>query len=220
MQFFYLHGFASSPASGKARFFREHLAEKGFGLDCPDFNVPDFPSLTVTRMLDQLDAAIDARPPGPVALIGSSLGGFVAVHAASRRKPAAGQARPVTRLVLLAPALDFGLDDRLDPVVREWRRDGRRQVFHYAYGRPMEIGFELYEDARGHDAASVSLDIPILIFQGKRDDVVRPQVAIAFANRRPNVTLRLLDDDHLLQAHLPDIWDETEKFLGLGRESS
>lgn len=216
MHFFYLHGFASSPASGKARFFREHLAEKGLGLECPDFNLPDFPSLTVTRMLDQLDAAIDAAlPPGPVTLIGSSLGGFVAVHAAARRKAAAGQARPVTGLVLLAPALDFGRDDRLDEMVHDWRRAGRRQVFHYAYGRPMEVGFELYEDARRYDAATLSLDIPILIFHGKRDDVVRPQVSIAFAERQPDVTLRLLDDDHLLQAHLPQIWDEAEEFLGL-----
>ncbi len=75
MHFFYLHGFASSPDSGKARFFRDRLAERGIALAAPDFNGPDFDSLTVTRMLGQLDAAIDRAPAGPVALIGSSLEG-------------------------------------------------------------------------------------------------------------------------------------------------
>ena len=54
------------------------------GYACPDFNDPAFETLTVTRMLDQTAAAIAAAPGGPVALVGSSLGAFVAVHAAVR----------------------------------------------------------------------------------------------------------------------------------------
>jgi pimeloyl-ACP methyl ester carboxylesterase len=218
MHFFYLHGFASSPASGKARYCRERLAELGQSLESPDFNQPDFGSLTVTRMLDQLDAAIDARPPGPVTLIGSSLGGFVALHAASRRRSWRGRGRPVTRLILLAPALDFCADWHTDGIVDEWRRVGHREVFHYAYDRPMNIGFELYEDARRYRSAAVELDIPTLVFQGRRDEVVAPAGAIEFAEVRPNVTLRLLDDDHQLQGHLQEIWEESASFLGLGRD--
>jgi pimeloyl-ACP methyl ester carboxylesterase len=183
MHFFYLHGFASSPASGKARYCRERLAELGQSLESPDFNLPDFGSLTVTRMLDQLDAAIDARPPGPVTLIGSSLGGFVALHAASRRRSWRGRGRPVTRLILLAPALDFCADWHTDGIVDEWRRVGHREVFHYAYDRPMNIGFELYEDARRYRSAAVELDIPTLVFQGRRDEVVAPAGAIEFTSR-------------------------------------
>ena len=218
MHFFYLHGFASSPASGKARVYRDRLAERGLPLEMPDFNLPEFGSLTVTRMLDQLDALIDARPAGPVTLIGSSLGGFAAWHAADRRNRVPGQPRPVTRLVLLAPALGFAADRRFDPIVEEWRRNGRREVFHYAYGRPMDIGFALYDDARRYDSSRVRLDVPVLIFQGRRDDVVPPSTAVEFAECRPNVRLRLLDDDHQLQAHLPEIWQESADFLGLGRQ--
>ncbi|RPJ83622.1 MAG: alpha/beta fold hydrolase [Acidobacteria bacterium] len=215
MYVFYLHGFASSPASGKARYFRDRLAAHGLTLDAPDFNLPDFASLTVTRMLDQLDAALDARPAGPVALIGSSLGAFVALHTAARRHEVAGQPHPVTGLILLAPALDFGADRRLDAVAEEWRRAGCRQVFHYAYGRPMEVGYALYEDARRYDSGRVNIDVPTLIFHGRRDEVVSPSTAIEFAASRPTVRLRLLDDDHQLQGHLPEIWQEIHAFLDL-----
>jgi len=55
---FYLHGFASSPKSTKAEYFAERFARHGVPLRCPDFNQPDFSTLTMTRMLTQLEAAI------------------------------------------------------------------------------------------------------------------------------------------------------------------
>ena len=81
MQVLYLHGFASSPRSSKATFFAEKLASKGINMVTPDLNEPDFSTLTVSRMLKQAGDAVDAAG-GPLALIGSSLGGFVAVQAA------------------------------------------------------------------------------------------------------------------------------------------
>ncbi len=82
MRALYLHGFASSAHSSKAAFFRSKLSAHGVEMQTPDFNAPDFSTLTVSRMLAQVHDAIEAGAPGPVALIGSSLGAFVAVHAA------------------------------------------------------------------------------------------------------------------------------------------
>jgi predicted esterase YcpF (UPF0227 family) len=65
---FYLHGFASSAQSTKARYFQERLSERGRTLVCPDFNGPDFRALTMTRMLDQLEQAIGRSPDDPVVL--------------------------------------------------------------------------------------------------------------------------------------------------------
>jgi Predicted esterase len=84
---FYLHGFASSPKSTKVGYFRERLREHGIDLHCPDFNAPEFSTLTMTRMLDQLETAIAGIGAEPVTLMGSSLGGTLAILAASR-KPA------------------------------------------------------------------------------------------------------------------------------------
>jgi pimeloyl-ACP methyl ester carboxylesterase len=214
---FYLHGFASSPRSGKAAYLRERLQALGTALHVPDFNQPDFPTLTVSRMLRQVDAAIRELPPAPVALIGSSLGGFVALHAAARR--ASPGDHPVARLVLLAPAVDFcsGRDGWLSEAeIDDWRRTGRREVFHYAEGRSYAMGVALYEDGRQYDAFAARVDVPALVFQGTRDTVVSPASVRDWAASRPNVSLRLLDDDHQLQAHLEQVWVETAEFLGLG----
>ncbi|MEM1426436.1 MAG: YqiA/YcfP family alpha/beta fold hydrolase, partial [Cyanobacteria bacterium P01_H01_bin.130] len=54
MRYFYLHGFASSPKSRKAQHLSDRLTEHGLTLEIPDFNQPDFSTLTLTRQLDQM----------------------------------------------------------------------------------------------------------------------------------------------------------------------
>lgn len=210
----YLHGFASSPASSKAAWFERELTANGVGFSCPDFNLPRFETLTVTRMVEQTLAAIDSAGVAPIALIGSSLGGFVALHAA-----AADAGRRVDRLVLLAPALDFG-GNRLDHLgphsVDQWRRDGRLTVFHYAFGEPRDVSVGLYEDAAGWDAFAVHSDIPTVVVQGRLDDVVDPRMVEGWASTRPSVQLHLVDDGHQLTASMPFIWDTARNLLMVG----
>ena len=180
MHVLYLHGFASSAQSSKAAFFRSKLSAHGVELQTPDFNAPDFSTLTVTRMLGQVRDTIQTLAPGPVTLIGSSLGAFVAVHAALRDR---GR---IDRLVLLAPALDFG-GNRMralgDRGIEEWRRTDRLDVFHHAYGRVMPVHFELYADAARYDAFNARIDVPIQIFQGRSDTAVDPATVERWAER-------------------------------------
>ena len=211
MRVLYLHGFASSAQSSKARFFREKLAAHGVELVTPDFNEPDFSTLTVTRMLAQVRAEIDMASD-PVALIGSSLGAFVAVNAAAR------DSARVDRLILLAPALDFGgnrMRDLGDRGLDEWRRTDTLQVFHYGYGRLVPVHYELYSDATQYDALNAAVEQPVLIFQGTRDTAVDPATVERWATARPNVELHLLDDDHQLLSSLDVIWTESARFLGI-----
>jgi alpha-beta hydrolase superfamily lysophospholipase len=200
--------------------FRERLAGYAIHLETPDFNQPSFETLTITRMIEQTMSAISAPSQGTgaerVALIGSSLGAFVAVHAAAHSR-AAGRV-PVERLILLAPALDFASNRMRDlgaEAIAQWRKTGQLQVFHYGYGRTMAVGYALYEDAAQYDAFALDFSLPILIFQGTRDTVVDPDVATRFARSRPNVTVRLLDDDHQLLQNFPNIWEESREFLQL-----
>jgi pimeloyl-ACP methyl ester carboxylesterase len=213
----YLHGFASSPASSKAERFGAELAARGVGFSCPDLNEPDFETLTVTRMLAATRAAIEAAHR-PVALVGSSLGAFVAVHAA-----VADRGQAVDRLILLAPALDFG-GNRLvrmgEAGIDDWRRRGSLRVMHHALGEEREVGFGLYEDAAGYDAFTTNLDQPVLVIQGRHDATVDPGMVARWASGRANVDLRLVDDDHQLSASADDIWRASASFLGLAASAS
>jgi pimeloyl-ACP methyl ester carboxylesterase len=215
----YLHGFASSAHSSKARFLATRLAPFGLTLHSPDFNEPDFETLTVTRMIDQVDAAIAAQPPGPVVLIGSSLGAFVAWHAAARAANGVTVGtHPIDRLILLAPALDFGGNRMRDlgaEGLARWKATDRLEVFHYAYNEPRIVRYALHEDALRYDSARAGVTIPTLVFQGRRDSVVDPAMVERFAATHPNITLRMVDDEHQLAQSLDTIWTESARFLGL-----
>jgi pimeloyl-ACP methyl ester carboxylesterase len=207
----YLHGFASSGHSGKAAYLGERLRARGIDFHAPDLNLPDFSTLTVTRMLEQTRALIDSAA-GPVTLIGSSLGGFVAVNAAVKWPATVG------RLVLMAPALDFGDDGLKGPGgadIAAWKAAGHLNVFHFAYGRMIPVHYELYADARRYNAMDADLKMPILVFQGRRDTAVDPVTVEAWSRRRPNVELHLLNDDHQLGASLGYIWMKLAAFLGV-----
>ncbi len=207
----YLHGFASSSHSGKATYLGQRLRAQGVDFQAPDLNLPHFSTLTVTRMLDQTRALIETAK-GPVTLIGSSLGGFVAVNAAAKWPERVG------RVVLMAPALDFGDQGQKGPGgadLAAWQREGQLNIFHFGYGRIMPVHYGLYEDARRYDAIHARLEMPILAFQGRRDAAVDPRTVETWAAPRPNVDLHVLDDDHQLTASLPDIWDKVARFLDL-----
>jgi pimeloyl-ACP methyl ester carboxylesterase len=208
----YLHGFASSARSSKATFFGKKLWEAGINLQTPDFNEPDFSTLTITRMVDQVLGILDAHPEERAVLIGSSLGAFVAVQVAVARPDR------VRSLILLAPALDFGgnrMKSLGDVGIEEWKRTNRLEVFHYGFGRVMPVRYELYADARRYDCIHAALNMPIQVFQGRRDEAVDPVMVEQWSRARPNVELHLLDDDHQLSASVEYVWGEMQRFLGL-----
>ncbi len=216
MHVVYLHGFASSPQSSKATFFAERLAGRGIRMECPDLNDPDFSTLTVSRMLRQRETRLAALPPGEVALIGSSLGGFVAVEAAARQPDA--ERRPITRLVLLAPAVELEWEKWSEVAsvgIDRWRAAGEIDVFHYGFEENRPLTFAFYEDAACYRPSARRLPQPMVIFQGRDDESVSPASVERFAAAQPRATLYMLDDGHQLKNSLPFIWEKTAAALGL-----
>lgn len=93
----YLHGFNSSPASGKARLFGEHMASLGREMDyyCPA--LPNSPREAVARV----EADLAQRHPQSITLVGSSLGGFYATYLAERHDWKAVLVNPAVHAHLL-----------------------------------------------------------------------------------------------------------------------
>lgn len=209
---FYLHGFASSAGSTKASYLAERLTRHAVPFRCLDFNQPDFATLTLTRMLSQLDGEMSLRGQQPAVLIGSSLGGALAILAA------AAFGTRVGRLVLLAPAVMFAKQGHhlLPPDrIADWRSLGRLPFFHYADNAERMLNFTFFEDSIRYNPFDAAFSQPALVFQGVHDTSVDPHTVEAFVRARPNATLSLLEDDHQLTKSLPRIWEGVSEFLEL-----
>ena len=212
MHVFYLHGFASSPRSSKAAYLRERFLAHGVQLRCPDFNPPEFATLTMTRMIEQLLGEIQTLAAGPVTLLGSSLGAVVAIQAAARLPDR------VRRLVLLAPAVRFPHDAHRvlgNDAMERWQSTGILEVFHYGFGGMQPLKYDFYEDGLRYDVSAVDAAQPTLIFQGRHDRAVDYRDVETYAAARPGTILVLMDDDHQLIASLPRIWSGILEFLDL-----
>ena len=209
MNILYLHGFASSPHSRKAQFFREKLALQGIRLDIPDLAEGDFEHLTIRRQIKFIERLAGNEA---ITLIGSSLGGYLAALYAARH-------REVERLVLLAPAFGFHSlwvaalgNERL----AEWQREGTLNVFHYGEGREMPLSYDFLEEAEDLEPFP-RVSQPVLIFHGDRDPVVPVEQSIEFLKANPHARLVRFDESgHELTDVLESIWRDTENFL-LGR---
>ena len=214
----YLHGFASSPQSSKACFLADRFRAYDLTLHCPDLNQPDFSTLTTTRMIDRVHDELRNLAEGPVVLIGSSLGAFVALHLAEQLMVRGESTHPVERLILLAPAFDFGragMDDLGEDGLASWQENGWLDVPHYAYGETRPVHYELYADAARYDSFSVHSISPTLILHGRHDEVIDPVTVEMFSAPRPHVRLVMVDDGHQLSGSLDRVWSETASFLDL-----
>ena len=216
----HLHGLGSSPASNKAVVLGERLRRRGVTYLVPDLEVPSFERLSLTAVIARVAELAEAMP-GPLALVGSSFGGLAALHFHHRHR--GGAAARVERLVLLAPALDLlGDAERRrergelgDDWLERWRRDGFLDLPHSASGEERPVHYGLVRDLRGYDSFAVDLEIPTLIYHGRRDESVPYQQSVRFAGDRPDVDLRLVDTDHRLTGWLEAIGDGIIEFLGI-----
>jgi pimeloyl-ACP methyl ester carboxylesterase len=201
----YLHGFASGPGSTKARFLAAHLAARGATLRVPDL-APDFTRQTITGMLGIVDAFLDEAP---AALLGSSLGGYLATLAAARRP------ERVRGLVLFAPAFHFAprWEERVGAeAMARWRTRGTAPVHHYGVGREVPLAIDLLDDARRHPPAPDS-HVPTLVFAGERDEAVPLTDVERWTAGRPRCELVVFDSGHELTDVLDPMWERTVRFL-------
>lgn len=201
----YLHGFASSPASRKARIFQDRFRAAGWDIEVPNLAENGFHDLTLTGQLDVIGRAAAGRR---VSLIGSSMGGYLAALYAARHPE-------VERLVLLAPAFGFArlwTESLGAERVAAWQRDGSMPVMNYAEDGEAPLGWQLMQDARRYEEMPAIVQ-PCLIYHGVNDTVVPVSVSREFARTRPNVELRERDSDHELTNVVDELWMGAHAFL-------
>ena len=200
----YLHGFASSPGSSKARFFVERLRAAGAEVQVPDLAAGDFEHLTLTGQLQVMERAAGS---GPVSLVGSSMGGYLAALYAARHPE-------VRRVVLLAPAFRFACNfaKTIGPeAVAAWKL-APSEVFHYGDNRMRLLSYGLLEDAQAYEEFP-GFQQPALIFHGAHDDVVPAGYSEQFAATHSNAQLEVLDSGHDLHNVLDYMAPKVCEFL-------
>jgi pimeloyl-ACP methyl ester carboxylesterase len=156
---------------------------------------------SITRWLGDTLAVLDRVTDGPLVLVGSSMGGWLALRAAQHRPSR------VAGLLLIAPAADF--TERLmwpgftPAQQRQLMTEGRLELASAYAPEPTIVTREMIEDGRSHlvMATPIAFAGPVHILQGGRDpDVPVDHVhALAQLMGRAQLTMQVIfDGDHRL----------------------
>jgi pimeloyl-ACP methyl ester carboxylesterase len=208
----WLGGFNSDMKGTKAVALSAWAAEQGRG--CVRFDYSGhgesggaFVDGSIGRWLEESLAVFEACCEGPQVVIGSSMGGWIALLLARElaRRGRSGQAT-LAGLVLIAPAPDFTEElmwKGFSPEIRAQIETTGVWLRPSDYGEPYPITRKLIEDGRSHLVLGSAIEVgcPVRILQGAQDPDVPWRHAFALADRLPSddVVLTLIQDgDHRL----------------------
>jgi len=217
---FWLSGYKSDMKGTKA----EAVAQwaQAHGRACTRFDYSGhgesggaFTDGTIGRWLDDSLAVFEACCRGPQILIGSSMGGWLALllvralkqRAAAKSSEANAAPASVSGLVLIAPAIDFTEElmwKRFTPdIKRELAEKGVWQRPSAYSPEPYVVTQQLIEEGRNHLllGGMIETGCPVRILQGVEDPDVPWQHAVELTSRLAcdDVVLTLVKDgDHRL----------------------
>ncbi|MCK1713749.1 MULTISPECIES: alpha/beta hydrolase [unclassified Bradyrhizobium] len=213
---FWLGGFKSDMQGTKAVALDNWASEHGrasvrFDYSGHGESGGDFADGTIGRWLEDSVAVFERFCDGPQVLIGSSMGGWMALLLAReirKRQEEQSAKASLAGLVLIAPAPDFTEElmwKKFSSKVKQeietngmWLRPSQ-----YDDGSPYPITRNLIEEGRNHLVLGSAIDLgcPVRILQGAQDPDVPWQHAFALTHRLPadDVVLTMIQDgDHRL----------------------
>jgi len=225
----WLGGFRSDMSGTKAQALADWAARAGrpflrFDYSGHGESAGDFAEGTIGRWREDALAVIDELARGPLILVGSSMGGWLACLAALARP------ERVSGLVLIAPAADFtetlmwpALGDEARAAIE---RDGL-WMQPSDYGAPYPLTRALFEDGRRWSLlpGPVRIAAPVRILQGVVDPEVpwRHALDLADALESHDVTVTLVKaGDHRLStpADLQRLTGEVEALAAMADSPS
>ncbi len=216
----FLPGYMSDMAGAKAEALSEWAQTQGRACLLLDYSgcgasSGDFAEGTLSRWRDEVLAVIAAQVPGPVVLVGSSMGGWLMLLVALALPP-----ERVAGLVGIAAAPDF-TNWGFDAADQAELSAGRTIYRPSAYGpetTPTHAGF--WADGQSHLLldATIPLDCPVGLLHGQADPDVPWDISLRLAGalRSAQVQVTLVKDgDHRL-SRMEDIALLIATVAGLG----
>jgi pimeloyl-ACP methyl ester carboxylesterase len=208
----WLGGFKSDMQGTKAVALARFAAERGRAIVRFDYSghgesKGEFVDGTIGRWLEESLAVFHACCRGPQVLIGSSMGGWIALLLARELRRAGAPAASLAGMVLIAPAVDFTealMWKKFSPEIRReietkgsWLRPSQYDIAPYPITR------QLIEDGRKHLLLGglIESGCPVRILQGVEDQDVPWGHAVELVSRlaQDDVVLTLVKDgDHRL----------------------
>lgn len=207
----WLGGFRSDMEGTKAVELDRLAAEEGVACTRHDYSGHGasggrFVDGTISRWLEESLAVFDRFAKGRQVLVGSSMGGWIAlrmVQELSRR----GESGRIAGLLLIAPAPDF-TSELMDPLLTEAQRRALQEQGRFEeptpYGPEPDIYTRaLFEDGRANRVLTgiIETNCPVHILQGMEDPDVPYRHALRLVEHLPgdDVVLTLVrDGDHRL----------------------
>ena len=217
----FLPGYASDMAGAKAEAIDAFCATRGIGCLRFDYSGTgssggEFGEGTLTRWLQEVLAAIDLLTEGPLVLAGSSMGCWLALHAALRRK------ERVKGLLGIAAAPDFTDWGYSAEEKEALVRDGKLEQANPYGPEPSVTWRGFWESGAEHRLLynPIDLVIPVRLVHGEQDQEVSMGVPIKLMAdlRSADVQLRLvkgaghrLSEPHEIHAILVELHGLVER---------
>jgi pimeloyl-ACP methyl ester carboxylesterase len=208
---FWLGGFNSDMRGTKAIALDAWAAEHGRACVRLDYSGHGesggaFIDGTIGRWLEESVAVFEQFCAGPQIVIGSSMGGWMALLLAREIATRHASRVSLAGLVLIAPAPDFTEELMWKGFSRQARHDIETKgvwLRPSQYGEPYPITRALIEEGRNHLLLGSAIEVgcPVRILQGAQDPDVPWQHAFALTHRLPvdDVVLTMIQDgDHRL----------------------
>ena len=191
----FLPGYASDMEGAKAEAIDAFCATRGLGCLRMDYSGTgssggDFADGTLDRWLEEVLAAIDMLTEGPLIVAGSSMGGWLALHAALKRK---GRVQALLGIAAAPDFTEWGLTVEEKETLN---RDGKLEKPN-PYGPQPSVtylGFAASGAAHRLLYSPIDLTIPIRLVHGELDEEVQMGVPIKLLAdlRSSDVQLRII----------------------------
>lgn len=191
----FLPGYASDMEGAKAEAIDAFCAPRGAGCFRFDYSGTgssggEFADGTLARWMEEVLAAIDLMTEGPLILAGSSMGGWLALHAAMRRK------ERVKALLGIATAPDFTDWGYSAEEKEALKRDGKLEQPNPYGPEPSVTWLGFWQSGAAHRLlnSSIDLTIPIRLVHGELDEEVGLGVTLQLLRelRSSDVQLKLI----------------------------